>query len=401
MTSSHPGQRSWMAAIKATPFHGAAAESSLVNSWTQWGDYTVADVYSCVEEEYDAIRHHGGICDLSPSIKYRIRGQDAAAFVDRLLTRDTRTLDVDQSLFSPFCNDDGYVIDFAVVHRLDQSEYALLTTYRHMPWFHDNSAGYENVTIDDVTDEIAIMSLHGVVSCGALLLAGIKDIETLKPNQAVNVRFKKIDMRVARNRSLGELSYQLWLKPNDAVPVWQRVHRAAKQLDVRPVGLTARDICRIEAGYVTPGKDFVSAAAARFPRHACTPFDLGLDHCVDLDKDHFNGRRALIESRERGLRTQLVGLSVDGVIPVTGARVFAGDQLVGSVTSSAWSPLLQHVIALAGVEPNHGNIGHGLEIEMVEYDDLQPKLSRRGANIVARPFYVSPARNALIKGGSG
>ena len=353
------------------------------------------------KKEYHAIRHHAGICDLTPSVKYRIKGQDASAFVNRLVTRETGTLDVDQSLFSPFCSDDGYVIDFAVVHRLDREEYVLLTTYRHLPWLLDMSAGYEDVTIHDVTDKIAIMSVQGVVSCGALLLAGMKDIETLKPNQAVNVRFKKIDLRVTRNRSLGELSYQIWLDPNNAVPVWQRVHRAAKQLDVRPAGLTAQDLCRIEAGYAIPGRDFVSAVAARFPRHARTPFELGLDDCVDLNKEHFNGRRALIEGRERSVRTELIGLSVDGATPLTGARIFAGDRIVGSVTSSAWSPLLQHVVALANVEPPHGEIDRALEIEILDHDDLEPRLNRRGANVVSRPFYVSPARNAVIKGATG
>ena len=90
---------------------------------------------------------------------------------------------------------------------------------------------------------------------------------------------------------------------------------------------------------------------------------------------------------------------MDGATPVTGARIFDGDRMVGSVTSSAWSPLLQHVVALASVEPAHGDMNRALEIEILDHDDFQPRLRRRGANVVSRPFYVSPARNALIKGG--
>ncbi len=389
-------QQPWTIPVKATPFHRAASEWSLTNSWTQWGEYTLADVYSRVEEEYDAIRRHIGVCDLSPTIKYRVSGQDAQAYLDRLLTRDIRHLKIDRALFSPFCDDDGCVIDFAMVHRLEQNNFTMLTTFRHLPWFLDSAAGFAQVTIDDITDEIAIMSLHGMASCGALLLAGVRGVDELELNASSNFLLKDTQVRITRTRGLGELSYELWIKPEDATLVWQRVLRSARQLDIRPAGLSAREICRLEAGHLIPGRDFVSADAARFRRHARTPFELGLDGCVDLAKGHFVGRRSLADKKAGDLRCKVVGLSVEGMTPVNGFRVFVGDRVVGSVTSSAWSPLLKQVIAFASLDPQHAEIAHELEVEVLEHHDLEPKLSRLSAIVVSRPFYASPARNARI-----
>ena len=132
MVTKAQSGRAWRASILPTALHGATAGLSLANRWVEWGDYTVAREYTSWEDEYEAIRRHAGIADLSPAIHYRVSGDDAFDYLNRLVTRDLNTLAVNGTLISPFCNRDGLVIDIMRIERLDAHEFRLFTTYQHL-----------------------------------------------------------------------------------------------------------------------------------------------------------------------------------------------------------------------------------------------------------------------------
>ena len=97
--------------VRPTPFHKAAAAMSKTNAWTASGSFTVAETYTTLDEEYQAIRRAVGVCDYSPLMKYRVSGNDASAYLNRLLTRNIEPLKINQSAFSPYCDDRGHVIE--------------------------------------------------------------------------------------------------------------------------------------------------------------------------------------------------------------------------------------------------------------------------------------------------
>ncbi len=151
---------------------------------------------------------------------------------------------------------------------------------------------------------------------------------------------------------------------------------------LRPAGLAALDLARIEAGLILLDVDYTSVRSALSPEQAYSPFEIGLGRLVDFEKPAFVGRAALAtEARDGGPARRLVGLVLDwdgierlsarhGLSPVVSAGVsraqvpvFAGSRQVGRITSSAWSPTLKQLIALASVDREHAAPGARLLAE--------------------------------------
>ena len=377
-----------------TPFHAAAASRSMTNAWTKRGRFTVAATYTDSEEEYLAMRNGVAVCDHSSIFKYRISGYESAAFLDRLVTRRIDALEVNSSLFSPFCNDQGYVIDFAEIFRLAAADYVLHTTLPCLTWLQDTAYGFADLVIEDITSDVAVLGVHGTPSSFAMLLAGASGIEQLKPREVCRYRIKDIDVHIARTRAFGELGYNIWLEPSDATVVWDRLFRAAQKLSIKPVGTETQDVCRLEAGHLVPNIDFIGARCAQYANRPRSPFELGLASCVDLTKGHFVGQKAL---QRKDMRTQVVGLFVEGTRTVTHGRVMSGGRLVGSVSSSAWSPRLGRVIALATVAGDHGGGNTPLSVEVSDSVELEPIIYRQDGLVFDRRFYASAARDATMR----
>ncbi len=384
-----PDQTVW-----PTPFHAAAAAQSMTNAWSEQGQFTIATTYTEIEEEYQAVRNGVAVCDHSSICKYRISGHDSSAFLDRLVTRPIDTLDVKQGAFTPFCDDRGHVIDFAQIFRLGFGDYVLHTTLPALAWLKDTSFGFTDLVIEDVTKEIAILGIHGTPSSFALLLAGFAGVEQLKPGEVGPFGVKDIEVHISRTRALGELGYSIWLDPRDALAIWDRMFRAAQKLSLKPVGTLAQEICRLEAGHLVPNVDFIGARSAEHANRPRNPFELGLGSCVDLTKRHFVGMTALAKKE---VRTHVVGLYIDGDYAMTQGRVMSGNRLVGSISSSGWSPRLGRIIALATVAASYSGQGTQLSAEAWKSIELEPTTMRQDALVADRKFYMSPARDAAMR----
>lgn len=384
MTKVHPPQQQ---AIRPTPFHGAAAACSLTNAWRRWGDYTIADVYTTVDQEYDALRQHAGLMDLSPLRKIHVSGADAQSFLNRLLTRNVAALALRRSCNSVFCDDAGHVIGLAHLLRLNVDKYEILTEENHATWFWNSSAGYENLHLEVVTHEQGIVGLFGKRATDILAFAGISGAGDLDISAHDSFMVQRVKLRVMKTTSLGETGYFLSVDPKDALFIWELLMRAGQSHGAAPVGWRAQDICRIESGMLRAGTDFIGANDACHGNRPRTPYELGLADSVDLEKDHFVGLRALTMGVERPGRTCQVGLRVEGVEPITGGRILRQDQLIGVVTSSAWSPRLGYVVALATVTGGHEAPGQDVEVEYSTLVELEPQIWSLKAQIIEKPFY--------------
>jgi aminomethyltransferase len=156
-------------------------------------------------------------------------------------------------------------------------------------------------------------------------------------------------------------------------------------------------MARIEAGFLLPKLDFVSAAHTLHLGTERSPLELGLAWLVDLNKGHFTGRRALLEQQRRGLRRQLVGLDVEGNKPAHNALLYtarSGRTEAGSVTSATWSPTAKRNLALAMVDAPHFAVGSTLWAEIYLNRELVWQRRMVRARVVERPFYA-PARRRV------
>jgi aminomethyltransferase len=202
---------------------------------------------------------------------------------------------------------------------------------------------------------------------------------------------------VSRTGFTGDLGYELWMEPKDAEPVWDALVEAGRTRGIRPIGSRALNIARIEAGFLLPNVDFITAERAVFIGTERSPLELGLAWLVDFGKGHFTGRRALLAEQQRGARRRLVGLDIEGTKPAHNALLYAERRLrgqAGSVSSAVWSPTTKRNLALALVEAPHFDTGSTLWAEIYLNRELVWERRVVRARVVERPFFAPERRRA-------
>jgi aminomethyltransferase len=383
-----------------TPFHERARALSEVDSFIPWAGYTTVDVFTTMEQEYFAIRNAATLYDLTPMVKYRIAGADAVPYLNRLVTRNIAKLKPDRVAYCVWCNDAGHMLDDGTVFRLGESEYRLCTAERQLDWLLDSAIGFD-VEIRETTEEVAALAVQGPTSCAVLKSAGLAGIERLKPFEIGYFALGQTPLMVSRTGFTGDLGYEVWMPPDDAVSVWDALMQAGRSRGIRAIGSQALNVARIEAGFVAPKVDFLSAEQTIRAGRERTPLDLGLDWIVDFEKGHFNGRRALLSERARGPRRRLVGLDIEGSKPAHNALLYAekaGTREVGSVTSAAWSPTCKRNIALAMVDAPYFSMGATVWADIYLNRELVWERRMCRAQIVERPFFAPERRRATPPG---
>ncbi len=378
-----------------TPFHARARELSQADAFVAWSGYTTVDVFTTVEQEYFAIRNAATLYDLTPMIKYRIAGRDAGDYLNRLITRDVARLAPGRVTYCAWCDDAGHLIDDGTLFRLGESEYRLCTAMRQLDWLSASAIGFE-VCIEEVTESIAALALQGPTSYAVLKAAGLADVGRLKPFQIGHFD-PGVPLMISRSGFTGDLGYELWMDPGSAECVWDRLMEAGRTWGLRPIGSRALDMARIEAGFVAPNIDFLSAERTIRAGRARSPLELGLERIVDFEKGHFTGRRALLEEHRTGCRRRLVGLDVAGNKPAHDALVYAdpaAKRQVGSVTSALWSPTCKRNIALAIVDTPHFEQGGVLWVDIYLNRELVWERRMTRALIVDRVFYAPERRRS-------
>ncbi|MCC5972767.1 MAG: aminomethyltransferase family protein [Rubellimicrobium sp.] len=383
--------------LQRSPFHPRIEAANVLNAWAPWAGYTTALNFGDVAMEHSAIRSTASVYDVSPMIKYAIEGPDAVAYLDRLTLRRVAGMPVGGVQYTAWCNDAGHVLDDGTLFRFDETRFRLCCQERHLPWLLDSAIGFD-VTIRDVTEEVAGLSLQGPTSFAVLKAAGAAELADLKPFRMAEVRLGPVGpVTVSRTGFTADLGYELWVAPERALDLWDHLMISGRLHGIRPVGTEALNIARIEAGFITANADFVCAEHALRPDRARQPDEIGLDWMVDLDKGPFNGRAAIRAARrDRTLKWALVGLDIEGNISAEGSIVYLGGRKeVGQITAAVWSPTTKRNIALAQLlRPWHRDAGDKLRVEIYALRELQYHKLMLPARVVKRPFFNPPRRRA-------
>ncbi len=354
-----------------TPFHSRVAQACEMNHWGNWAGYTTPAAYTDVELEYFAIRNSASIFDLTPMTKYRISGRDAHAYLDRLVTRSLKKLDVGRVTYSAWCNDAGKVIDDGTIFRLTEDTYTLCSQERHLDWLEWSAMGFD-VQISDVTEQIAALSFQGPTTCAILKKMGFTDIEKLRPFDLHYYPFDETELMVSRTGFTADLGYELWIAPDHAEALWDHLMEAGSQYNMKAIGSEALQIARIEAGFIQAGADFVPAEQEVRVDRARSPYELGLGWLVHLKKSHFNGQQALRKEKLNGSRHRFTRLDVNGNIPADNSFIYnRKHKVVGTVTSAAWVPTAKRNIAFASLEIPWGKPGDELWAEIYYLRELK------------------------------
>ncbi len=375
-------------------------------NYREWSGFYAVSVYETHHEhEYNAIRNAAALIDVTPLFKYLITGRDATKFVNRVLARDINKVGVNQVIYCCWCDEDGKVIDDGTITRLEENRYRWTAADPNLRWFRQNAIGLD-VEIDDITEQLAALALQGPTSSKLLKSVAEADIENLKYFRKTSGKIGGVPVDISRTGYTGDLGYEIWIPWQEAVKVWDALMYAGRSFDIHPTGMLALDVARIEAGLILADVDYVSSKKALIAAQKYTPYEIGLGKLVQLEKDNFIGKRALMAENKRGPERVLVGLEIDwndvealfddvGLPPQTPATasrvhvpVYRGREQVGKATSTTWSPLLKQLIALASVEPQHAKPGTKLQIEFT----VEASRHRASASVRQLPFFNPPRK---------
>lgn len=390
-------------------FHARTIELCESLSYRDWAGYYAVSAYETHHEhEYNAIRNACALIDISPLFKYRVTGPDATRLVNRLITRDATKLAVGQVCYTPWCDDEGKVIDDGTVTRTGEQAYRWTAAHPNLRWLTENASGL-NVEVEDTSETLAALALQGPTSRRLLRHVATADVDSLKYFRSTPGTIAGVAVDISRTGYTGDLGYEVWMHWDAALRVWDAVAEAGAAFDLHPTGMLALDIARVEAGLLLIDVDFQSSRKALIESQKYSPDELGMARLVDLKKGPFVGRAALAAERRRGHARQIVGLEIDwtdvetlyeavGLPPTAPAAtsrvavpIYKGRSQVGRATSTTWSTTLKKLIALATIDAPHYATGTPLEME-VTVDAVR---HRAAATVVPTPFFNPPRKTSL------
>ena len=385
-----------------TAFHPRTATLNRKMQWREWSGYFASSAYADAHDiEYNAIREAAALIDVSPLYKYRVHGRDAGRLVDRVITRDATKLTPGRVYYTPWCDEHGKVIDDGTVHALDDGSYRWTAADPQSRWLRMNSRGLD-VKVEDLSGKLAALALQGPLSRAVLEAATEESFADLGYFRRRSSTLAGAAIDVSRTGYTGDLGYELWIPATRAVRAWDALMAAGKAFGIRPAGMLALDVVRLEAGLILLEVDYTSARHAINPDQNYSPFEIGLGRLVSFDKGDFVGRLALDREQKRGgPARRLVGVELEwagieglyteqGLPPAisptvdrSAVPVFAGrGGQIGKVTSHGWSPILKQAIALGSVPPSHERPGSRVEVEWT----VEGRRGRVPGRVVELPF---------------
>lgn len=392
-----------------TAVHDRTSALCRTLDYRDWAGYFAVSAYEAHHEhEYNAIRNAAALLDVSPLFKYLITGRDAASLVDRVITRDVSSMVPGRIFYTPWCDEHGKVIDDGTVARLAGQVFRWTAADPSLRWFRQNAAGLD-VIIDDISEGCAALALQGPLSARVLRAASTVDVDRLPYFHVASGSIAGVSVDISRTGYTGDLGYEIWIPAREAIAVWDALMQAGRPYGIRPAGMLALDVARVEAGLLLIDVDFMSSRKAMIDAQRYSPYEMGLGRLVSLEKSRFVGQAALRDEHRRGPARQVVGLEIDwleieglydasGLTPAIGATasraavpVCSGTRQVGRATTTTWSPVLKRMIALATIDRPHFALGTRLRVEVT----IEAARRHAGATVVQTPFFRPPRKTAV------
>ncbi|CAB4242476.1 Aminomethyltransferase [Methylacidimicrobium sp. AP8] len=312
----------------------------------EFAGWSLPIVYTTVAEEASAVRRTAGLFDVSHMGELVLRGPDAPADLDRLFPSNIGSLEVGRGCYSLVLQEDGGILDDLFLYRIESSTFLCVvnaaTTPSDFRWLSEHLQG-AGTTVTDASEHWGALAVQGP-EARKIVRSILPEVpEALGRRAIVVASWEGTRLWVARTGYTGEDGVELFFPVPLGPGLWEAILEAGASSGIRPCGLAARDILRLEACLPLSGQELTPEV---------TPVEAGLAWVVDWEKRcSFPGRRALEERRIRGAEVLLVAFVVDPPAPPprTGYELRSGETVVGKVTSGGFSPTLRAPIGMGYV----------------------------------------------------
>ncbi len=342
-----------------------------------FADYLLPVQYTGVIAEHMAVRTNCGLFDVSHMGEALIRGKDAMANVQKLVTVNVAEMTDGQVKYTPMCNDQGGVVDDILVYRVAEDCYYLVINaanrFKDVDWMRQKLFG--EATLTDISDSVGQVALQGPNAI-PLMKELIPDEQRPKKYYTFVREAELAGKRclISRTGYTGELGYEIYSAAEDIGAIWDLLMERGKDFGLVPCGLGARDTLRLEAAMPLYGHELSDTIS---------PLEASLDFFVKLDCGDFYGRDAILAMGEP--KRKRIGLEVTGRgIIREHCEVFDGDTMVGCVTSGTLCPYVNKAIGMAMLESAYLTPDTVLEVDV--------RGRRIPVKVVPLPFYKREAK---------
>lgn len=341
--------------------------------------YSMPIQYQGLVSEHQAVRTAAGLFDVCHMGEIRIRGGQAAQFVDRLVTNDLSRVALGQAMYTCACRESGGIVDDLIIYKHADDDVLIVcnASNREKFWQHlsEQASSRSALSLTDESEDTGLIALQGPHALAVLALAG-PDLDSVA-SQLRPFRFRQATLAgksvtIARTGYTGEDGVEIFAQSDDALAVWDGLLEAGQGHGLVPAGLGCRDTLRLEARLSLYGNELTEET---------NPLEAGLGWTVKLDKPEFLGKAALVAARDRGLPRLLAGFEVTGRGSArAGYPLLTREgRAVGVCTSGGPSPTLGKAIGLGYLPPEMCEIGTEFLV-----DSRGKQLEAR---VVRTPFY--------------
>lgn len=326
----------------------------------EFAGYEMPIQYEGIIAEHKAVRNSVGVFDVSHMGEVEIHGKDAFAFVQKLTTNDVSQLFKGRVQYSSMCLPNGGIVDDLLVYHC--GDYFMLVINasnieKDIKWMKENVFG--DVVIKDISDETSLLAVQGQNSLKTLQKLTDTDLSKIEYYHFESGKVAGQDVIISRTGYTGEkICFEIYSSSDvkKSEELWNAIFEAGKEFDIKPIGLGARDTLRLEYAFRLYGNDMDETT---------NPLEAGLGWITKLDVADFNGKEAILKSKQEGLKRKLVGFFVEGkMVGRHGQDVYKDGVKIGHVASGAPSPMLGKNIGLAYVTTEHSKNGTEIEIDV-------------------------------------
>jgi aminomethyltransferase len=341
----------------------------------EFGGWSMPLQYISMREEHTAVRERVGLFDVSHMGEFQMSGPGALAALERVVTNRVADLEPGQARYNAICDESGGILDDALVYRHTADRFVIVVNAgpRPVDLEHFRTVLGDECEVEDLTMGVGLIAVQGplaVETLQALTETRLTDVEYY---HFLDGEVDGIAATLSRTGYTGEDGFELFVRSEDTVTVWDRLLEAGTDAGIQACGLGARDTLRLEASMRLSGQDIDLTT---------NPLEAGLGWAVKLDKDDFVGRDALLTVKQEGPHRAFIGLELEGrAIARHGFPILDGARRVGEITSGTYSFTLGKAIAMGYVEA-------------ASKDSDQLAVTVRGDPVAARrtplPFYKRP-----------